>query len=285
MKILFIGASGMLGMPVAKELLKAGFELTLLARDEKKMQKIFPGAKIFKGDIMDQASLEKAFTGQQTVYMNLSVNQSSRQNDPQPERNGVINIIAAAKVAGIRRISCISSIIKNYQGMKGFNWWSFSMKNNAIELIKSSGIAYSIFYPSTFMETLDKQMKQGNKLMLAGKSIAPMWFVAAEDYGKQVVKAFQIAGDKNQEYTIQGTAAYTFDEAAKIFLANYSSSLKIMKAPIGLLKFLGIFSPKMKYTANICDALNNYPEKFESEKTWIDLGKPTISLAQYAKAL
>ncbi len=285
MKILFIGASGMLGMPVAKELLKAGFDLTLLARDENKLKGIFPGVKILKGDIMDQASLEKAFTGQQTIYMNLSVDQSSRQNDPQTERNGLINIIAAAKATGITRISCISSLIKNYQGMNGFNWWSFSIKNNAIELIKSSGITYSIFYPSTFMETLDKQMKQGNKLMLAGKSIAPMWFVAAEDYGRQVVTAFQIAGDKNQEYTIQGTAAYTFDEAAKIFLENYSIPLKLMKVPIGLLKFIGHFSPKMNYAANICDALNNYPEKFESEKTWIDLGKPTISLAQYAKAL
>jgi short-subunit dehydrogenase len=32
-KILFIGASGMLGKPVALELLRAGFKLTLLARD------------------------------------------------------------------------------------------------------------------------------------------------------------------------------------------------------------------------------------------------------------
>ena len=41
-KILFIGASGMLGKPVALELLRAGFPVTLLARDVEKMQKLFP---------------------------------------------------------------------------------------------------------------------------------------------------------------------------------------------------------------------------------------------------
>ena len=33
MKILFIGATGMLGKPVAKELINSGFDVTLLARD------------------------------------------------------------------------------------------------------------------------------------------------------------------------------------------------------------------------------------------------------------
>ena len=43
-KILFIGASGMLGKPVALELLRAGFPVTFLARDVEKMQKLFPNA-------------------------------------------------------------------------------------------------------------------------------------------------------------------------------------------------------------------------------------------------
>jgi NADP-dependent 3-hydroxy acid dehydrogenase YdfG len=51
-KILFIGASGMLGKPVALELLRAGFKLTLLARDVEKMQKLFPNAPVAKGDVL-----------------------------------------------------------------------------------------------------------------------------------------------------------------------------------------------------------------------------------------
>ena len=284
-KLLFIGGSGMLGKPVAKELIKAGTSVTLFARDVNRMKQLFPRVDIVKGDVMDKASLEKTFAGHDTVYLNLSVLQSSKKNEPQPEREGLKNIIEAAQSAGIKRIGYLSSLIKNYQGMNGFSWWSFEIKNNAVSMIRSSGIPYSIFYASTFMETIDHQMMQGNKIFLVGRSKAAMWFIAAEDYGRQVVKAFQIAGTVNQEYIIQGTDAYTFDEAAKVFKDHYKSPLKIMKAPIAVVKFLGMFVQKINYGYNICEALNNYPEKFESEKTRADLGKPSISLAQYTSSL
>jgi len=190
-KILFIGASGMLGKPVALELIRAGFQLTLLARDIEKMEKLFPKIPVIKGDVFDIASLEEAMKGQELVYLNLSVDQSSKKNDTQTEREGMQNIINTAKKTGIKRIAYLSSLIKNYEGMNGFNWWSFQIKQAAVDAIKKSGLNYSIFYPSTFMECLDQQMLQGSRVMLAGKSEAPMWFIAGKDYGKQVAWALK----------------------------------------------------------------------------------------------
>lgn len=284
-KILFIGASGMLGKPVALELLRGGFDVSLLGRDVDKLQRLFPNTTVFKGDVFDSASLEAAMKGHEIVYANLSVAQSSKKNDKQPEREGVENIIAAAKRSGIKRIAYISSLIKNYQGMNGFKWWAFDVKQAAVDAIKKSGLNYSIFYPSTFMETLDKQMLQGTRVMLAGKSEAPMWFIAAKDYGVQVAWALKKAGDSNQEYIIQGWEPYTFDEAAKVFCENYKTPVKIMKAPLTPLKYLGFFNQRMNYTYHICEALNKYPEKFESENTWNELGKPATTLAEYASSL
>lgn len=285
MKILFIGASGMLGKPVAKELIDAGFHLTLLARDVNKMEKLFPGTPIIPGDVFDKGSLVKAFTGQDIVYLSLSVDQASAKKDPQPEREGMANIIAAAKETGVKRIAYLSSLVKNYQGMNGFNWWCFDFKHKAVAAIKSSGIPYSIFSPSTFMESLDQQMLRGNKLMMINGSLAKMWFIAAKDYGKQVAKAFTIAGSNNQDYAIQGTAAYDWNDAAKIFISNYSKPVKTMRAPLLVLKYLGLFVQRMNYAARICEALNKYPEQFESEQTWEDLGQPSTSLQDYVKSL
>ena len=284
-KILFIGASGMLGKPVALELLRAGFKLTLLARDVEKMEKFFPNTPVVKGDVFDVTSLEAAMAGHEIVYANLSVGQSSKKDEPQPEREGVANIIEAAKKSGIKRVAYLSSLIKNYQGMNGFKWWSFEVKQAAVEAIKKSGLNYSIFYASTFMETLDRQMLQGTRLMLAGKSEAPMWFIAGKDYGVQVAWALKKAGDSNQEYNIQGLEPFTFSEAAKVFIQNVKSPIKIMKAPLGPLKYLGVFNQRMNYTYHICEALNKYPEKFESENTWSDLGKPSTTLAEYVASL
>jgi uncharacterized protein YbjT (DUF2867 family) len=284
-KILFIGASGMLGKPVAAALIHAGFDVTLLARDTHKMQQLFPGVKVVRGDLFDIESLLKAFAGQDIVYLNLSVVQSSKEKAPQPEREGIANVITAAIETGIKRIGYLCSLVKNYQGMDGFNWWCFEIKHEAGAAIKSSGIPYSIFYPSTFMECLDRQMLKGNKLLMVKGSKAKMWFIAAEDYGKQVVKAFQSAGSNNQEYAIQGKESFDWKEASKIFTANYKKPVKTMTVPLGLLKFLGLFSQKMFYGARICEAMNKYPEKFESEKTWKELGQPVISLTDYIKKL
>ncbi|HEX6849480.1 MAG TPA: NAD(P)-binding oxidoreductase [Chitinophagaceae bacterium] len=284
-KILFIGASGMLGKPVALELLRAGFELTLFARDVEKMQKLFPKTPVVKGDVFDSASLEAAMKGQEIVYLNLSVAQSSKKNEPQPEREGIDNIIEAAKKTGIQRIVYLSSLIKNYEGMNGFKWWAFQIKQAAVDAVKRSGLNYTIFYPSTFMECLDKQMLQGSRIMLAGRSEAPMWFIAAKDYGVQVAWALKKAGDSNQEYSVQGLEPFTSDEAAKVFIDNVKSPIKIMRAPLAPLKYLGIFNQRMNYAYHICEALNKYPEKFESENTWDELGKPSTTLADYVASL
>jgi uncharacterized protein YbjT (DUF2867 family) len=286
MKILFIGATGMLGQPVAKALTNAGHDVTIFGRNETKMKKLFPGPAIITGDVFDKNSLIEAMQSRQIVYMNLSVAQQSREKDRQPEREGVDNIIAAAKQVGIIRLVYLSSLLHFYNGMNGFNWWAFAIKQSAVERIKASGIPYTIFYPSTFMETFPYQMMRGNKVAMLGNSQMPMWFIAAEDYARQVVKSFTIAGNENKEYAIQGKDAYTFDEASKIFIANYTKAkLKTMKAPIGLVKFFGNFSQKLNYGWHICEALNKYPEKFESEQTWKELGTPEINLATYARSL
>jgi nucleoside-diphosphate-sugar epimerase len=284
-KILFIGASGMLGKPVVLELIRAGFQLTLLARDTEKLERIFPNVRTIKGDVFDQDSLKEAMKGQDITYANLSIDQASGKTDLQTEREGIKNIVYAAKETGIKRLGYISSLIKNYRGMNGFNWWAFDIKHAAVDAIKHSGIPYSVFYPSTFMETIDKQMMQGNRIFLAGKSEAPMWFIAAKDYGIQVAWAFKKAGNNNQEYPVQGLHPYTFDEAVKVFIENCKMKLTTFKAPLAPIKLLGMVSNKMSYAANICEALNKYPEKFESEHTWNELGKPSTTLADYAASL
>ncbi len=286
MKILFIGATGMLGKPVATELMRSGFEVTMLARNISRTLHMFPGAHVIQGDVFDRSSLVKAFAQMDAVYMNLSIEQSSKEKDPQAEREGMENIISVAKETGIKRLSYLSSLVHFYEGMNGFSWWAFRVKQGAVDKIKASGIPYTIFYPSTFMETFPYQVMRGNKVAMMGRSLAPMWFIAASDYARQVARSFEIAGKENKEYMIQGPESFTFDEAVKILITNYKKArLTTMKVPMGLMKFLGNFVQKFNYAWHICEALNKYPEKMQSQPTWNELGKPVTSLADFAKSL
>jgi uncharacterized protein YbjT (DUF2867 family) len=285
-KITVFGATGMLGKPVVGELANAGFEVTAMARDANAARRALPSeVKIVAGDLQNRADIERALAGAEAVYLNLSVKPKTTEKDFQPERDGLKNILEAAKKSGVRRVAYCSSLVHRYQGMNGFHWWTFDIKKQAVEMIKQSGVPYTIFYPSSFMENFDKGgYKQGNKMQLAGESKFPMWFIAGADYGKQVARAFQTLESADRDYDVQGLQAFTADEAVKIFVENYrKEKLKISKAPMFVLKLAGLFSREIGNTAKIIEALNNYPEKFNAETTWAELGKPSVTLAEYAR--
>jgi hypothetical protein len=284
-KIAIIGATGMLGQPVTHAFISAGFEVTVFARNIDKARLAYgESVRIVEGTLKDREKIKALLQDQEILYLNLSVEQASAESDFQPEREGLDAILAIAKQTGIRRIGYLSSLVHFYQGQNGFQWWAFDIKQKAVEKIKNSGIPYSIFYPSTFMESFDKgAYRQGKNLALAGTSKYKMYLIAGVDYGKQVVKAFQL-NKGNHEYAVQGQEGFTADEAAKFYVDNYSKQkVKILKAPVGMLKFMGLFSKKFSYGAKIVDALNNYPEKFESEKTWAELGKPETRFIDYIR--
>lgn len=284
MKIAIIGATGMLGQPVAQQLIEAGYNVTILARNTEKAKQIFSQVPIIQVDVSDVDSLIKGFEGQEAIYLNLSVVQTEKRSDFHTETDGMQNIVAAAKETGINRIAYLSSIVMRYQGMNGFRWWVFDVKRQAVELIKASGIPFTIFYPSTFTDSFHLQMR-GNAINTAGKSKQPMWFIAASDYGKQVAKSFAIikAGESKQ-YAIQGPEGLNGDEAAAVFVKYYpKAKLKVMNIPLWSVKIIGLFNQRFNYLYHILEAINNYPEKFVAQNTWDELGTPTVTVKEFAE--
>jgi uncharacterized protein YbjT (DUF2867 family) len=284
-KIAVIGATGLLGKPVTFALANAGYSITALVRDPGPARKIFPKeVKIFPGDMRNDSDLKKLVEGHDVVYLNLSVKQSEKHNEWHSESNGLSTLLPIAKAAGIERIFYLSSLIQRYQGTNNFDWWVTKLKIDAVRMIRSSGIPSTIFYPSTFMEAIPAQYMQGNRLLIAGRSKHKQHFIASEDYASQVVKAIETnTGPGDKDYVIQGPEAYLTDEALKIFRDNYKKTkLRISSAPFSFLKLFGVLNQKMNYGSHIIDALNNYPEKFEAENTWVELGKPIVTLKDFA---
>lgn len=284
-KIAFVGATGMIGLPVAKALAAKDFHVTALVRYPEKARKLLPASVTFiQGDLRNKQDIEKLLQGNPILYLNLNLKQNERPSDFHAEAEGLQNVLEVAKREGIQRIAFVSSLVMNYQGMNGFNWWVFDIKHSAVQMIKASGIPYTIFYLSTLMENFHGNYRMGNRLLLAGTSLHKMHFFSALDFSKQVVRSFEFLNNENKEYTIQGLEGFTADEAAREFQRYYTKEkLHIATAPLGILKFFGRFSQKLNYGVNIIEALNNYPEKFGAEKTWQELGKPTITLRDFAQ--
>lgn len=282
-RIAIIGATGLIGKPVTQELLNAGFNITIIARDIEKARNYFPNTNIIYGDLEDKSSLFSALKGQELLYLNLHVTKFTKPTDFITETDGLLNLIEAAKFNNIQRITYLSSLVKNYQGQNNFKWWVFDAKQKAVQLIKSSNIPYTIFYSSIFMETLDKGgLLNGNKLNLPGKSKFKIFWISAKDYGKLVAKSFDLLTDENREYNVQGPQAFLTDEAVNLFVENYSlRKLKVVKIPVSLIKMLGKISLKYNYGYHFLEALNKHQEKFISQFTWDELGMPKETLKDY----
>lgn len=281
-KIAVIGATGMIGIPVTKELIKGGFEITALVRDVNKAKKIFPaGVEFIKGELNDKSSLEEVLRNADGVYVNISTKDSDKKDDFNPEMGGLDNLLAAAKQGNLKQIIYLSSFLaRNYKG----DWWVMNAKKSSIGKVKNSGIPYTIFYPSNFMENFNGGMKQGKKIAIMGKPVHKAWWIAGEDFGRMVANAFKTDKALNSEYAVQGSEAFTLDEAAKIFVENYTrEKLTLSRAPMRMMKFLSIFITPLKFVTKLMTVLLNNEETFEAKTTWEDLGSPQITLAKFAK--
>lgn len=77
--ILVIGATGMLGEPVARRLKEENFQVRVMTRDINKARKRFDKTfEIVAGDVTDTTSLEKALDGCFGVHISIS----PREIDP-----------------------------------------------------------------------------------------------------------------------------------------------------------------------------------------------------------
>ncbi|NIK73586.1 uncharacterized protein YbjT (DUF2867 family) [Thermonema lapsum] len=285
-KIAVFGATGMLGKPVTEELIAAGFEVYVCARDLKKAEKLFGSkAKYVLCDLRDKNAVNNALKGMDAVYCNLSVSPTEKENDFHPEKEGLQFILQAAKNHNIQRLGYISSIIAKEYNKN--DWWVMRLKKEAIQAIKNSGISYCIFYPSSYMENLNNGFIQGNKVNIVGKPLYKNWWIAGRDYGKQVARSFQVLDPaSSRDYVVQGPEALFPEEAVDIFIQHYKKqNLKKAKAPIGLLKFIGLFNPQLAYISKILDIINTTPEPFMAQQTWDELGKPEITIKAYAESL
>ena len=278
--ILVIGGHGMLGKPVVGELLKAGFKVRALAREVEKVKVILPGeVEIMPGDLRDVESIRKAADGMEAVYMNL--NTKNPNADFRPELEGVLNVLEALKDRPEVVVSKIGGLLSG--SISPDEVFPNAQQRIAGErTIKDSGNPYLLFHPTWFYESLPMMVQKGKYLMI-GKP-GPVYWLAAEDYGRMIVSAFN-KGITNKVYTVQGKEAISFKDAGRRFFDIYDPSVKFGKIPLVMMKVMGWLKPELSTVYHLIKVMMKYPEKQVSEETWAELGEPIITIEDYANNL
>lgn len=278
-KIAVIGATGMLGRPVAIALMEAGFEVTALVRNPQAARRVLPPEiAVVEADVRDEESLRTGMHGQDALYLSLSVAPGERRGDLHTEDQGLQLILGAARAEGIARIGYVSALVHDTSKSR---WWVIDVWRRALARIKASGIAYTIFYPSNFMETLAQRHDAGSIMLLLGSSRRTAYWIAGKDYGRQVAKAFASDQAANREYAIQGPEPMTYDEAARRYARALRRSPRIVRVPFWVACFGSHFSREADFNLNVMRVVLGYREVFKARATWDELGQPTTTIETF----
>jgi len=207
--ILIIGGTGMLGKPVAQRLKADGFNVRLLVRNPEKARKLLgDGYEFIQGDVDNESSLNTALSGVDGVHISLKGGPTEADFE-RMDHFAVRDIARIAKEQNVGRVTLISAYAVSEE--KADTPESRS-KVRGEAALKSSGVPYTIFRCSWFMETLPLFV-QGKSISLIGDQTHLLHWIAAEDYARMVSKSYQTDETLNKELYIFGPEAYTMGEA------------------------------------------------------------------------
>lgn len=276
--ILVIGGTGMLGEPVARRLRAVGHPVRILTRSVDKARAGF-GAEyeVVAGDVEDAASLDAALTGCQGVHINLEGGL-----DPDLERRGAHNVVAAAAKAGVGRVTYLSgtSVTKEncwYAGTRA--------KFEAEAAIRASGVPYTVFQATFFMETLPRFVR-GTRASILGGQPHPWRWVAAADYARMVAKAYATPEAAGRTLHVFGPQPWTMRQALQTYCAIARPDAKVGAVPFWMAtalagltrdKTLQAAVPFFRYSEQVAEA-------GDAAEANALLGAPTTTLEAWCRS-
>jgi len=270
--ILVIGATGMLGKPVAIRLKESSFRVRILSRNKDKARSLFDESfEIAEGEVTDIKSLETSLDGCYGVYINLSGD---------IEQSGTKNVAITASKKGLERISYISGTSVCEENI----WFPLiKQKFLAEKSIRESGVPYSIFCPTWFMEVIPNFVKE-SRAFVFGKQPNPYHLIAAEDYARMVAASYGTTEAINKRFIIHGQESILLHDAVKQYCSDlYPKIKKVSTLPYWLGKIIATIkgSEQMKFGIEFSAYFEKVGERGDPTESNRILGAPKISLKEW----
>ncbi|MBK9405402.1 MAG: NmrA/HSCARG family protein [Ignavibacteria bacterium] len=234
--ILVTGSTGQQGGAVARHLLKDGWKVRAFVRDEKKESAIElekSGAELFKGDMNDSESLDKAMEG---IYGVFSI-QNFWEHGYDGELNHGKAVADAAKKANVQHFlqSSVGGAERNTKLPH------FDVKFEIEKYLKSLNLPVTVIRPVFFMEnfkTWFKPVEADGKLTLnmAMKADTKLQMIAVDDIGAISAKIFDNP-DKfiGKEIELAGDEL-TMPEVAALYETNTGKKTEFVELPVSVIR-------------------------------------------------
>ena len=217
--ILLTGATGFVGGNLLKEMLKQGLKVRCLVRNPSKAEAVRQShVEIVKGDVTDKDSIAKALEDgkvEAAVHLVGILAETKNTTFKAIHTQGTRNMVEMCKAKGIKRFIHISALGTRENARSEYH----KTKWEAEELIRASGLEYTIFRPSVMFGKEDKFVnlfasiiKISPFIMIPGNGQNMMQPVSVKNLASAMTMAIQNSKHTNKTYEIAGPEKLTFDQ-------------------------------------------------------------------------
>lgn len=278
-KVILFGSTGNLGKEIAKELVKQGYDLTIVVRNEVKAKSLADiTSKYIIADVCNKETLKHIFDKQEIVISALgksvSPNDKSKPTFREVDYSANANILNEATKAGIKKFIYVSA----FHSEKYLHLEYFKVHHDFSELLKKSGIDYSIIKPpaifSAFIDMIE--MAKKGQLVNIGKGDKKTNPIYEGDLAKITVEAIN---KQNSIFEAGGKTIYTRKKLNEIIQNEVDSQKNIRTVPLGLFK---VTLPIIKlFSKNLFDKFAFFIEVMQQDTIAPQVG--TMTFEDYVK--
>jgi uncharacterized protein YbjT (DUF2867 family) len=239
---LVVGATGVLGGEIATRLAEAGKPVRALVRSSSNPEKVEAlrsrGIELARGDLRDRSSLDAACRGVRVVYSTATAIQSREEGNTleRVDREGQANLVDAAKAAGVERFVFVSF----RTGGRDFDFPLQAAKRETAQLLKASGIPWTVIEASVFMEVwLGPHLgfdAANARARVFGTGDQKISWVSYRDVAAIAIAAAESADARNRTIEVGGPEALSPNEVIRIFEDRSGRRFEVERVPEAALK-------------------------------------------------
>lgn len=244
--IFIAGSTGFVGGHLVSDLTAKGHKVRCLVRSEKAAASLSSrGVEVVRGDITSAESL-KGILGPEDLVIHLVgiIEERGRATFESIHTKGTANLVDEAKRAGVRHFFYQSALGADRNSWSGY----LKTKADAEEIVKTSGLRYTIFRPSLiigpwdgFTKKLLDMLKISPVIPIPGEGTAKFQPVYIKDWLKCIDKVLDDPGSYVSTFDIGGPEHLTYREIVETMAESIGRHKSAFTIPMGLMKLSAVF--------------------------------------------
>lgn len=249
--ILVTGGTGFVGNAVVKELLEGSCKVRVLARNPEKAQELAAsGCQFHEGDVTNISSVLKAITPEiETVIHLVGILAESKGTTFRAVHvDGTRNVVDSCKGMGVPRLLHMSALGAREGAASVYH----RTKWEAEEIVRASGLDYTIFRPSVIFGPLDhftnvfaRMMRLSPFVMVPGSGQNRMQPVFVGDVAKAFALSLKRKDTINRTLELGGPDVLTFDEIIERIGEVTNRQRRKLHVPMPLMRANALLAEKL----------------------------------------